>query len=229
MPITLYYFPSPNGRKVSIALEEMGLEYHLQLVNIFAGEAKASSYLAICPNARIPALIDRLGDNEEVTLFESGAILQYLGRKTGQLYPNDSSSRARVDSWLFWQMASLGPMTGQVTWFKRAARKVGREPCETSLAIHRFIKEMKRLYEILDGQLASGSYLCGDYSIADIACWPWIDQYGEYVGGTENYPNIHCWRQRIAVRPAVKRAMTLGLKETQKLIPGETLAHFSRK
>lgn len=230
MPITLYYFPTPNGRKVSIALEEMGLEYDLQLVNIFADEAKTPSYLAICPNARIPALVDRLEDHEEVTLFESGAILQYLGRKTGQLYPCGSpSTRAQIDSWLFWQMASLGPMTGQITWFKRAARKVGRDPSETSLAIYRFTKEVKRLYEVLNGQLATGSYLCGDYSIADIACWPWVDQYGEYVGGTENYRCIHRWHQRIAARPAVRRAMAVGLEETQKIIPSEILTHFSPK
>lgn len=218
MVLTLYYFPTPNGRKVSIALEEMGLDYELEFINILDGEAQAPGYLKVCPNARIPAIVDRAADGETVTVFESGAILQYLGRKTGAFYPLESEARrTMVDSWVFWQMAGLGPMTGQITWFNRAARKPGRDPLETSLTLHRFTKEVKRLYAVLDGQLAGREFICDEYSIADMACWPWVEQHGEYVGELQHYPNILEWHQRIAARPAVQRAMEVGLEAVQHL------------
>ncbi len=225
MSITLYYFPTPNGRKVSIALEEMQLDYRLQLVNIFDYEAQTPGYRAICPNARIPALVEHIDDEEPVVVFESGAILQYLGRKSGRFYPKSSEAqRALVDSWVFWQMASLGPMSGQITWFKRAAKKPGRDPIETSLTLYRFTKEVKRLYNVLESQLAKHSttgqaYICGDYSIADMACWPWVNQYGHYVGELQDYPHIYQWHQRIAERSAVKKAMAVGLEEVKNIVP----------
>ncbi|MFV8819818.1 glutathione S-transferase family protein [Haliea sp. E17] len=216
MALTLYYFPTPNGRKVSIALEEMGLDYRLQVLNIFEREAQSPEYLAICPNGRIPAIVDEQPGAEPVMVFESGAILQYLGRKSGAFYPVESAARqAAVDSWVFWQMAGLGPMAGQITWFRRAAEKPGRDPQETSLTIYRFTKEVKRLYAVLENQLAGRDYICDDYSIADMACWTWVDQYGHYVDGLQHYPNIRAWHQRIAERPAVRRAMALGLEEVQ--------------
>ncbi len=217
MGITLHYFPTPNGKKISIALEEMGLPYTLAFVNIFAGEGVKPEYLDVCPNGRIPALVDDRPGEERVTVFESGAILQYLGRKTGLFYPLDSESRrAQVDSWLMWQMAGLGPMTGQITWFKRAAQKPGRDAAETSLAIHRYVKEVRRLYAVLDRRLAGREYICGDYSVADMACWPWVEQHGDYVG-VDNYPHVAAWHARIGARPAVQRGVKVGLD----LVPTE--------
>lgn len=219
MAITLYYFPTPNGRKISIALEEMGLAYRMELVNIFDYQARSPEYLAICPNGRIPAIVDSDEHGEALPLFESGAILQYLGRKSGLYYPQSPErTRTQIDAWLFWQMSSLGPMTGQVTWFKRAARKPGRPAADTSLPIHRFTKEVKRLYEVLNHQLDDKHFICGEYSIADIACWPWVDQHHDYVGELAVYPNIANWHQRIAQRPAVQRACQLGVEETRRLL-----------
>ncbi len=210
----LYYMPSPNTRKVSIALEEMGLPYEIQIVNIFENEATTPEYLEICPNGRIPALVDELAGGETVKLFESGAILQYLGRRSGKFYPVTSEAkRAWVDAWVFWQMSGLGPMSGQITWFRRAAIKPGRDPAETSLAIHRYTKETKRLYGVLERQLEGCDYICGDYSIADMACWPWVEQYGHYVGDLTDYPAIYAWHRRIGERPAVLRAMKLGVDQ----------------
>ena len=166
--IELYYFPTPNGRKIAIALEEMGLAYTLRTVDILNGEQHEEAFLALSPNGRIPALVDDSGD-EPVRLFESGAILQYLGRKTGLFYPRREAVRCQVDTWLFWQMAHLGPMTGQITWFRRAAAKPGRDPGVTSLALHRFTKETRRLYGVLDRQLQQREFVCDDDSIADMA------------------------------------------------------------
>jgi GST-like protein len=208
----LYYLPSPNGRKISIALEEMGLPYSFHVVNIFELEAQTPEYLAICPNGRIPALVDELDNGETVKVFESGAILQYLGRKSGQFYPVASEARrAWVDGWVFWQMAGLGPMSGQITWFRRAAEKPGRDPAETSLALHRYTKETRRLYGVLERQLEGRDFICDEYSIADMACWPWVEQYGSRdFGNLSEFPAIKAWHARIAKRPAVQRALQLG-------------------
>ena len=211
--ITLYYMPSPNTRKVSIALEEMGLAYQVRMVNIFEREAQTPEYLAVCPNGRVPAMTDELTGGELVKIFESGAMLQYLGRKSGLFYPRESEAkRAWVDAWVFWQMAGLGPMSGQITWFKRAAEKPGRDPAETSLALHRYTKETARLYGVLEGQLAGRPFICDDFSIADMACWPWVEQYGARdFGDLSQFPAIKAWHARIAQRPAVQRAMKLGV------------------
>ena len=209
--IRLYYFPTPNGRKVSIALEEMGLAYEVEKIDILAGEQQRPDFLEISPNGRIPALTDRTAAGEAVRIFESGAILQYLGRKSGLYYPQDEAARAWVDAWVFWQMAGLGPMTGQINWFVRVAEKPDRDPRESGYAIHRYTKETRRLYGVLERQLAGRDFICGDYSIADMACWPWVDQYHGRVGDiTVDYPAVAAWRDRIAARPAVQRAMRLG-------------------
>lgn len=205
MTMRLFYFPTLNGHKVTIALEEMGLPYELVMVDILNDEQLRPEFLAINPNGRIPALVD--GD---VAVFESAAILQYLGRKTGRLYPQDEPTRARIDSWLFWQMAGLGPMSGQLNWFTRAARKPGREPADTAFAIHRFAKETARLFAVLERGLEGRDYLCGDYSIADICCWTWINKYPENGGGLAAYPDIEAWHARIAARPAVQRGLNAG-------------------
>jgi glutathione S-transferase len=204
--VRLFYFPTLNGQKVAIALEEMGLPYDLVLVNILAGGQGNPNFLAINPNGRIPALVD--GD---VTVFESAAILQYLGRRTGLFYPADEKGRTQVDSWLFWQMAGLGPISGQVNWFERAAAKPGRDPAETGLALDRFRKETARLFGVLDGRLAGREYLCEDYSIADMCCWTWIDKYPANGGGLDKFPHLAAWHSRVAQRPAVKRALAVGL------------------
>lgn len=201
----LHYFPTLNGQKVTIALEEMGLAYEVVLVNLLEGGQDSPEFLAVNPNGRIPALVD--GD---VTVFESGAILQYLGRKTGLFYPADERLRTEIDSWLFWQMAGLGPMSGQVNWFERAAAKPGRDPAETNLALHRFRKETARLFGVLDRQLAGRDYLCGEYSIADMCCWTWIDRYPANGGGLGGFSDLAAWHARIARRPAVQRALKVG-------------------
>ncbi|WP_298686121.1 glutathione S-transferase N-terminal domain-containing protein [uncultured Sphingomonas sp.] len=205
----LYYFPTPNGRKVSIALEEMGLPYEIVPVDILKGEQHRPDFLAISPNNRIPALVD--GD---VTLFESGAILQYLGRRSGQLYPADEAGRCRVDSWLFWQMAGLGPMAGQLSWFTRVAAAPDRDPRDASYAKHCYLKEVTRLYGVLERQLTGRAYLCDGYSIADIACWTWVDQYHAQVGGLAGFPAIAAWHRRLAARPAVRRGLTVWMPAT---------------
>ena len=206
MTLRLHYFPTLNGQKVAIFLEEAGLPYELTIVDILKGGQDDPAFRAINPNGRIPALVD--GD---VRVFESAAILQYLGRKTGRFYPAEEAVRARIDSWLFWQMSGLGPMSGQVNWFARAAAKEGRDPAETGLALHRFRKETARLFAVLDQALAGRDYLCGDYSIADMCVWPWIEKYPENGGGLAAYPNIAAWHTRIAERPAVRRALEVGL------------------
>ena len=211
MTLQLYYFPTLNGQKVTIALEEMGLPYAVRLVNILAGEQDQPSFRRVNPNGRIPALVDPDAGGGPVTVFESGAILQYLGRKSGRFYPAAEQTRAQVDSWLCWQMANLGPMSGQVNWFARAARKPGRDPAETSLPLHRFRKETARLFGVLDAHLQARDYLCGDYSIADMCVWTWIDKYPDNGGGLDRHPSIGAWHQRIAVRPAVQRALQVGL------------------
>ena len=214
----LYYYPTLNGHKVTIALEEMGLAYEVVPVDILNDEQTRPEFLAINPNGRIPALVD--GD---VALFESAAILQYLGRKTGLLYPADEPTRARIDSWLFWQMAGLGPSSGNVNWFTRAAAKDGREPAETALAIHRFRRETARLFGVLERGLSEWEYLCGEYSIADICCWTWINKYPDNGGGLAGFPALAAWHARIAGRPAVQRGLAVAP------VSEETRAKWLRK
>jgi len=204
--VRLLYFPTLNGHKVAIALEEMGLDYEVEIVDILKGEQTTPEFLAINPNGRIPALVD--GD---VQVFESAAILQYLGRKSGQFYPSDEPARARIDSWLFWQMAGLGPMSGQVNYFTRAARKPGRDPAETSFAIHRYRRETERLFGVLESALKDRDYLCGAYSIADMCVWTWIHKYPDNGGGLAAHPAIAAWHARILERPAVQRGLNVGL------------------
>jgi glutathione S-transferase len=204
--IQLHYFPTLNGQKVSIFLEEAGLPYEITIVDILSGGQDDPGFRAVNPNGRIPALVD--GD---VAVFESAAILQYLGRKAGRFYPADEAVRTRIDSWLFWQMSGLGPMSGQANWFARAARKEGRDPLETGLALHRYRKETARLFAVLEDALAGAGYLCGDYSIADMCVWPWIEKYPENGGGLAAHPNIAAWHARIAERPAVQRALKVGI------------------
>ena len=210
----VYYFPTPNGRKVTIALEEMGLAYEIVPVNILRGEQEQPEFLRISPNGRIPALVDWTVDGAQIKLFESGAILQYLGRKTGLLYPMEEAARCLVDAWLFWQMAGLGPMAGQLSWFIRVSNLPDRDERDYAYAIHRYHKEVSRLYGVLERQLEGRSYICDLYSIADIASWTWIEQYKDQIGGLSTFPHIAAWHARIAERSAVKRGMLVWMPES---------------
>ena len=206
-PLQLFYFPTPNGRKISIALEEMGLPYEIVPVNILEGEQQRPEFLEISPNNRIPALVDWTAAGERIRIFESGAILQYLGRRSGRLYPADEPARAWVDSWLFWQMAGLGPMAGQLSWFTRVSNIPGRDARDYDYPIHRYRREVLRLYGVLERQLAGRNFVCDAYSIADIAAWTWVEQYHQQIGGLADFPHIAAWRGRIAARPAVQRGL----------------------
>lgn len=208
--LQLHYFPTLNGQKVTIALEEMGLAYALIPVDILAGGQDDPAFRALNPNGRMPVLVDPDVPGGPVVVFESAAILQYLGRKTGRFYPAAERLRAEIDSWLFWQMSGLGPMSGQVNWFARAAQKPGRDPAETGLALHRFRKETARLFAVLENRLVGRDHVCGAYSIADMAIWTWIDTYPENGGGPAAYPRIADWHRRIGQRPAVARALAAG-------------------
>lgn len=202
--IDLYYWTTPNGHKITIYLEETGLPYTLRPVNISNGEQFAPEFLAIAPNNRIPAIVDRDPPDGGVPLplFESGAILMYLGGKTGKLFPADLRARCDCVQWLFWQMAGLGPMLGQNHHFSLYA------PEKIPYAIERYVKETARLYAVLDKRLADREYIAGDYSIADIACYPWILPERQQQD-IEHFPHLKRWKDAIAQRPAVQRAYAL--------------------
>lgn len=227
MTLQLYYFPTLNGHKVTIALEEMGLPYDLWMINILEGEQTKPEFLEICPNGRIPAMVDPDAPDGPVSIFESAAILQYLGRRSGQFYPEDEPTRARIDSWLFWQMAGLGPMSGQVNWFTRVATKPDTPPEASEYALGRFRKETARLFSVLERGLADRDYLCGDYSIADMCCWTWIDKYPDNGGGLSDFPALATWHARIAARAAVQRALEVGIDQLN--LSPEIRAKFKQK
>jgi GST-like protein len=200
--IDLYYWTTPNGHKITIFLEETGLEYSLKPINISKGEQFDKAFLAIAPNNRIPAIVDRNPDDggEPLSLFESGAILEYLGDKTGKLIPKDLRGRWQVLQWLYWQVGGLGPMLGQNHHFKQYA------PEKLPYAIERYDKEAQRLYGVLDDQLAGKDFMAGEYSIADIATFPWIKPYERHGIDMDDFPNIKRWFAAMSERPAVKRA-----------------------
>ena len=194
--IDLYTWTTPNGRKVSIALEEMGLPYTVHPIDIGKGEQFAPDFLKISSNNRIPAIVDR---ESNYSLFESGAILMYLAEKTGKLMPKDLSSRYRVIEWLMWQMGGIGPMLGQAHHFLKY--NVGKAP----YAEERYGKEANRLYRVLNTRLDDREYMAGDYSIADIATWPWISRFEWQQIDLNEYPNVKRWYLEIAKRPAVMK------------------------
>lgn len=194
--IDLYTWTTPNGRKVSIALEELGLPYRAHAVDITRDEQFAPDFLRISPNNRIPAIVDR---ENGTALMESGAILIYLADKTGRLMPREGEARYRVIEWVMWQMAGLGPMLGQAHHFLRA--KKGASP----YAEERYASEAKRLYGVLDRRLAGRDHVAGDYSIADIAIWPWISRYEWHQVDLSAFPNVRRWYEALAARPAVQR------------------------
>ena len=199
--IDLHYWPTPNGHKITIFLEEVGLPYKIVPVNIGKGEQFAPDFLRIAPNNRMPAIVDHApaDGGAPVTIFESGAILIYLAEKTGHFLPKDARGRAHVMEWLMWQMAGLGPMCGQNHHFNVYA------PEKIPYAIDRYVKETNRLYGVLDRQLAHGAFVAGDYSIADIASYPWVVPYERYGQNLADFPHLKRWFEAIRARPAVAR------------------------
>ncbi len=205
--IDLYFWPTPNGWKITIMLEELGLPYNVIPVDIGKGDQFDPAFLAISPNNKMPAIVDPEGpDGEPVSIFESGAIMIYLAEKTGRLMPTDPRGRLRVMEWLMFQMGTVGPMLGQVHHFRRYA------PEKIPYAIDRYTGEAGRIYGVIDRRLAESEYLAGDYSIADISVWPWL--LGERQGQNfDDFPNLKRWRDAVKVRPAVIRGRNV-MKDT---------------
>ena len=200
--IDLYYWTTPNGHKVTIFLEEAGLPYKIIPINIGKGEQFKADFLAVSPNNRIPALVDHdpPGGGKPISVFESGAMLVYLAEKTGKFLPKDPAKRADVMQWLFWQMGGLGPMSGQNNHFSRYA--VDKLP----YAIERYNKEVNRLYGVMNTRLADRPFLAGEYSIADMASYPWVAIYERQHQPIEDFPHVKRWHDAIKARPAVGRA-----------------------
>jgi len=203
-PIELYFWPTPNGWKVSIALEEMGLPYDLKLINIGAGEQFAPEFLKIAPNNRMPAIVDPQGpDGSPISIFESGAILQYLARKTGQFGGTTERERIAVEQWLMWQMGGLGPMAGQAHHFMKYAPAMD-PPNDIPYAKNRYGTETARLYGVLDRQLANNRYVAGDfYSIADMSIWGWASLWEGQQQTLEDKPHFARWLAEVGARPGV--------------------------
>ena len=209
--IDLYYWTTPNGHKITVFLEETGLPYRIVPVNISRGDQFEPQFLEISPNNRIPAIVDHApaDGGAPLPMFESGAILLYLAEKTGRFIPGDLRGRAEVLQWLFWQMGGLGPMLGQ------NHHCVHYAPEKIRYAIDRYVRESGRLYAVLDRRLADREYLVDEYSIADMACYPWINPERQSQNIAE-FPNVGRWRERIAQRPAVQRAYALAKTVNQK-------------
>ena len=202
-PIEVHTWSTPNGWKIPIMLEECGLPYRIVPVNIGKGEQMAPDFLAISPNNKIPAIVDPDGPGgQPISVFESGAILQYLGRKTGCLYPADERARVAVDEWLFWQVGGLGPMLGQAHHFRIYAGE------KIPYAVDRFTEEAKRLYRVLDRRLAGRDHVADAYSIADIACLTWVKFHEKQGVALDALPNVRRWRDALLARPAVQRGFS---------------------
>lgn len=231
--IDLYYWPTPNGHKITIFLEEAALDYRIVPVNIGAGDQFKPDFLKIAPNNRMPAIIDPTpaDGGEPISVFESGAILLYLAEKTGLFLPNTLRGRKTVTEWLFWQMGGLGPMAGQNHHFSQYA------PEKIPYAIARYVNETNRLYGVLDRQLQGREYIAGDYSIADMACYPWIVPYERQQQNLEDFPHLKRWFETMRDRPAVIRAYERGQPfsnpptindESRKILFGQTAASISQ-
>ena len=227
-PIELHYWPTPNGIKITIMMEECGLPYEIKPVNIGAGEQFKPEFLAIAPNNRMPAIVDHDGPGgKPISVFESGAILQYLGRKMGKFYPADEHARVEVEQWLFWQMGGLGPMAGQAHHFRNYA------PEKIAYGIDRYTNECNRLYGVMNKRLADRDFLAGAYSIADMASFPWVRPYKNQGQEIAEFPHLEAWFNRMEARPAVAKAVKMGEelrrnydltndKEAQKVLFGQT-------
>lgn len=211
--IDFYYWPTPNGWKVAIMLEETGLGYRLRPVNIGLGEQHEAGFLSISPNGRMPAIVDHDAAGGPVSVFESAAILLHLAERCGRFAPTDARARVALMEWLFWQMANLGPMAGQLSHFVNYAQ--GEHPYSRQ----RYAHEYARCLGVLDRRLADRAYILGDdYSIADMAAWPWVLIAGPLGQSLDPFANISRWRKAIKVRPAVRRAVDLG-RELRRTAP----------
>ena len=202
--IDLYFWPTGNGKKITIMLEECGLEYRVIPVNIGKGEQHDPAFLRLSPNNKMPAIIDHDAEGGSLGIFESGAILEYLAEKTGRFLPRDIHGRYRVLQWVYWQVGGLGPMAGQAHHFLRYA------PQKVDYAMARFRNETARLYGVLDRQLADSEYVAGDYSIADMAAWPWVFRHDWQEQDLNDFPNVQRWFAAVAARPAVARGAAVG-------------------
>jgi GSH-dependent disulfide-bond oxidoreductase len=231
--IDLHYWPTPNGHKITIFLEETGLPYRIIPVNIGRGEQFNPEFLAIAPNNRMPAIVDtEPKDNAgPLSIFESGAILSYLAEKTGRFLPSDVRRKYDVLQWLFWQMAGLGPMAGQNHHFSNYAQE------KLPYAIDRYVNETARLYAVLDTRLKDREYLANEYSIADMACYPWIVPYERQRQKLDDFPHLQRWFEAIRARPAVVRAYEKGKQvntqptvdeEARKFLFGQNAATVRR-
>lgn len=230
--IDLYYWPTPNGHKITMFLEEAGLDYRIVPIDITAGDQFKPDFLKIAPNNRMPAIVDHAPRDGKgpLSVFESGAILVYLAEKTGRLLPQDARAKAHVQEWLFWQMGGLGPMAGQNHHFTLYA------PEKLPYAISRYVNETNRLYGVLDRQLAHDEFIAGDYSIADMASYPWIVPHKRQGQSLDDFPNLKRWFEAIAARPSTIRAYDKGkdlrmlrpadiTDEQKKLLFGQTAAN----
>jgi GSH-dependent disulfide-bond oxidoreductase len=203
-PIELFFWATPNGFKISIMLEELGVPYTVRFVNIGKGEQFEPEFLAISPNNRIPAIVDPEGpDGKPISVFESGAILTYLGRKFGRFYPSEERTRVAVDEWLAWQIANVGPVFGQNNHFRTYAKE------KLPYAITRFLNETHRLFAVLERRLAGRDFVADDYSIADMALFGWLRNWQRRGIEIEEFPNVEAWHDRIAARPAVIKALEI--------------------
>ena len=209
-PIELHYWPTPNGHKITIMLEECGLPYEIRPVNIGKGEQFKPEFLAISPNNRMPAIVDPEGPGgQPISVFESGAILQYLGRKTGKFYPADERKRVAVEEWLFWQVGGLGPMAGQAHHFRLYAKD------KISYAIDRYTNEVNRLYGVMNTRLEDNEYLAGEYSIADMACVGWSNGWERQGQDIAQFPHFKRWLEAVNARPAVQKGLKVGAELRQ--------------
>jgi GST-like protein len=205
-PIDFYFWATPNGHKIRIMLEECGLAYRIRPVDINKGDQFKPAYLKVSPNNKMPAIVDPNGpEGRPISVFESGAILQYLGRKTGAFYPVDERERVEVEQWLFWQVGGLGPMAGQAHHFRHYA------PKKVAYGIERYTKEVTRLYGVLDKRLKGRSYIAGDYSIADMASYPWMLHWKRQGQAIADFPRVEAWLARVSKREAVQRGMSVAL------------------
>ncbi|MEQ9702982.1 MAG: glutathione S-transferase N-terminal domain-containing protein [Sandaracinaceae bacterium] len=219
--ISLYTAATPNGWKASNALEELALPYETRPLDLMQGDQKDAAYLAINPNGRIPAIVDH--DEDDFAVFESGAVLMYLAEKTGRLLPTEPKARSRVIQWLMFQMGGVGPMMGQANVFFRYT------PEKIPYAIDRYQRESRRLFEVLDGQLAEREWLAGDYSIADIANYAWVHTYSWSGVSVEGLPHLKAWLERIRYRPAVQRGLAVPRKVELSEDDEEKFAEEARK
>lgn len=232
--IDLHYWPTPNGWKISIMLEEAGLPYRLVPVNIGRGEQFKPDFLAISPNNRMPAIVDDdpPGGGAPVSIFESGAILLYLAEKSGQFMPRDLRGRYEVTQWLMWQMGGLGPMAGQAHHFRQYA------PEKIAYGIDRYTREVNRLYGVMNRRLADRDYLAGDLSIADMAAYPWVIPFKNQGQDLEEFPHLKRWFEALGARPGVQRGMAVGKElrntapmddEAKKILFGQTAKSVEKK